>query len=102
METAANKRDTKESRRKCYSSRDAYWKCLERTSDKLAESKCKHLKEEYEGSCHPTWVTHFNNQRMNELATRKYALYDPVDQLPPVRQSPEVEAKKKKIFVPFS
>ncbi|XP_069115996.1 cytochrome c oxidase assembly factor 6 homolog [Argopecten irradians] len=95
------KGDTKANRKQCYSSRDAYWKCLDKTSAKLGETKCKHLREDYETFCHPSWVSHFDNLRLNELATRKYALYDPVDSLPPVRQSPEVEAKMKKTFVPF-
>ncbi|XP_021347354.1 cytochrome c oxidase assembly factor 6 homolog [Mizuhopecten yessoensis] len=94
-------RDGKQSRKECYSSRDAYWKCLDRTPESLAESKCKTFSQEYEKSCHPSWVIHFNIKRSNEVAIRKYALLDPVDQLPPVGQSPDVEAEKKKTFIPF-
>ncbi|RWS27022.1 cytochrome C oxidase: subunit VIb/COX12-like protein [Leptotrombidium deliense] len=50
---------TKESREKCWNSRDRYWYCL----DNETEDKCKSLRNEFEKCCPQTWVKHFDRKR---------------------------------------
>ena len=45
----------KAERAKCWTSKDAYWKCLDENPDN--QGKCSQLKTDYEGSCSSTWVS---------------------------------------------
>lgn len=44
----------KEKRKKCWSSRDAYWECLDQNEDN--ESKCLAQKKCFENDCPNLWV----------------------------------------------
>ena len=53
-------------RKKCYSSRDAFFTCIDEFKDKPDDqvSKCERLKGEFETACPPSWVHHFVLQRV--------------------------------------
>jgi cytochrome c oxidase assembly factor 6 len=47
----------KEERAKCWSSRDAYWACLDEAESKGTKLEaCKDLQKLYESSCPSQWV----------------------------------------------
>lgn len=54
----------KETRQKCWDSRDAYWKCLDEGSGerKDREDKCKQLKQAMADLCPAVWVKHFDRR----------------------------------------
>jgi len=60
----------KAERLKCYSARDAYWKCLDGFEEyaksgnikKEIPQECQPLKDLYATECPPTWVTHFDRK----------------------------------------
>ncbi len=45
---------TKEGRKKCWESKDIYWKCLD--DNKEDASKCTEERNYYEKNCSKTWV----------------------------------------------
>ena len=48
---------TKEGRKKCWDSKDIYWKCLD--ENKEDASKCADERRYYENNCSKTWVILF-------------------------------------------
>ena len=45
---------TKEGRKKCWESKDTYWKCLDEKKEDA--SKCFEERRYYESNCSKTWV----------------------------------------------
>ncbi|KAJ9594156.1 hypothetical protein L9F63_014412, partial [Diploptera punctata] len=52
---------SKAERQKCWDSRDRYWECLDKNSEK--RELCLKLREMYEESCPAQWVKHFDRKR---------------------------------------
>jgi len=55
----------KEERKKCWNSRDVYWKCLDEKNirDPVKDGPCSKFRKEYENFCSPQWVKHFDRKR---------------------------------------
>ncbi|XP_023223798.1 cytochrome c oxidase assembly factor 6 homolog isoform X2 [Centruroides sculpturatus] len=51
----------KDTRRRCWDSRDRFWECLDKNQNDL--SKCKEYQQLYEAECPAQWVKHFNRKR---------------------------------------
>lgn len=52
----------REARKKCYSSRDSYFECMEQNSPDKVET-CLNLLKAFEGSCGQKWTEHFLRKR---------------------------------------
>lgn len=50
----------KEQRAKCYTARDAYFECFERTNDKAS---CQELFNKFQDVCGQKWTEHFIRKR---------------------------------------
>ncbi|KAM3728444.1 Cytochrome c oxidase assembly factor [Dirofilaria immitis] len=60
----------KESRERCYQSRDEYFKCCEEYKA-YSESKCRKLKEKFEKNCPASWIPHFIRKHNYEKYRQK-------------------------------
>ncbi|XP_063695581.1 cytochrome c oxidase assembly factor 6 homolog [Culicoides brevitarsis] len=77
----------KEKRDKCWSSRDEYWKCLDKyspdynpQSGEPGPNECKQIRKLYESSCPNQWVKHFDRKRTYEKFKELMKKgYDPVE-----------------------
>ncbi|XP_035217159.1 cytochrome c oxidase assembly factor 6 homolog [Stegodyphus dumicola] len=69
----------KEKRKKCWSSRDAYWDCLDQNNDN--QSKCENEKRSFEDDCPNLWVQHFIRKREYLKFKEKLQSQDPVEEL---------------------
>lgn len=58
-------------REKCWAHRDDYWKCLDKNDEE--KEKCSKLRQLFESSCPPTWVTHFDQKREYDIFKRQLA-----------------------------
>ena len=50
----------KAERQVCWGARDKFWECMTKNNEQV--EKCADLRKEFEGSCPPTWVTHFDRK----------------------------------------
>jgi len=84
----------RQTREKCWSSRDDYWKCLDDNKDD--ESKCSQLKKLHESVCPQLWVTHYIRKRKYDKFKEKMAKedFDPIDYY--AQQQKEQEQHKNK------
>jgi len=78
----------KETRQQCWSSRDAYWKCLDdnapkhsSTSGEKVPESCLKLRKAFESACPNQWVKHFDRKRSYEQFKEKMSKgFDPVEE----------------------
>ncbi|CDW54397.1 Cytochrome c oxidase assembly factor 6 homolog [Trichuris trichiura] len=59
-------------RKKCWSSRDKYWSCLDDNNGD--ETKCKEQRAEFVSSCRRTWVEHFDRKYRFEKYKEEHGL----------------------------
>jgi len=52
----------KTERKKCWSSRDEYWACLDKCVTESDTAGCQKAREAYTADCPPTWVNHFDRK----------------------------------------
>lgn len=52
----------KEARQKCWSARDNYWNCLDKSGEN-EKNPCLELRKLYESSCSSQWIKHFDRKR---------------------------------------
>ncbi|GFT00201.1 cytochrome c oxidase assembly factor 6 homolog [Nephila pilipes] len=69
----------KDTRKKCWASRDAYWECLDQNNDN--PSSCLEEKKCFENDCPNLWVQHFNRKRDYLKFKEKIQSEDPVEAL---------------------
>mmetsp|Transcript_16367 Transcript_16367/g.45611 ORF Transcript_16367/g.45611 Transcript_16367/m.45611 type:complete len:114 (+) Transcript_16367:190-531(+) len=62
----------RESRQRCYQARDSFYECCEKsgspfTAEQQHPSACRSLRKQYEASCKPSWVKHFDRLKDKEV-----------------------------------
>ncbi|KAF9363472.1 hypothetical protein BGX34_004088 [Mortierella sp. NVP85] len=67
---------TRSDRQKCWSSRDAYFACLNESnvldpSKPEADNICVELRKQYQGACMKSWVEYFNKRRVLEVEQKE-------------------------------
>ncbi|TXT13564.1 hypothetical protein VHUM_00931 [Vanrija humicola] len=70
---------SREQRAKCWSTRDAYFACLDQHGviqpgdGELGDKQgfCAAFRKEYEGSCGRSWIEYFNKRRVLEIRQQK-------------------------------
>lgn len=72
----------REQRKKCWSSKDRYWECLDKLNVKDSSEtpkECSDLRKLFETSCPNQWVTHFDRKRNYNLFKEEMEKgYDPI------------------------